>query len=378
MPNLDDLLQTIEDIHAAGLDTELWPKALASVARTVGGTAASLEWIDSRSLRPISFVAHGLRPAHETSYLEHYVTLNPRLPAAVQDALGIIGYDYRFLDEQAMDRDPFYMEYLASQDLRYYIAGIVGHSPTHFVGAAVHRSPKQGHVDRDGVDAMRRLVPHLRGAVDVAQRLGQSATRSHLERALDLLSDGVTLLRGDGAIVFINTAFQAMLRSGDGVRVKKGAIAFEAPAARTRLAAALSSTRQSREGGPRNASADFSAARPSGAPPYLASVRPLPRKHRQGQADVAADAMLFVRDPLRRNALTLRMLRDVFGLTLAEAALAQALQAGHTMGDYARARKVSLNTLYTHLRRIKEKTGCTRMAQLIHKLNDLHLPLEPG
>jgi DNA-binding NarL/FixJ family response regulator len=40
-----------------------------------------------------------------------------------------------------------------------------------------------------------------------------------------------------------------------------------------------------------------------------------------------------------------------------------------------RASKVSVNTVYTHLRRIKEKTGCTRMPELIRKLNDLHVPL---
>jgi DNA-binding CsgD family transcriptional regulator len=36
---------------------------------------------------------------------------------------------------------------------------------------------------------------------------------------------------------------------------------------------------------------------------------------------------------------------------------------------------LSLNTVYTHLRRIKEKTICHRMPELIRKLNDLHIPL---
>jgi DNA-binding NarL/FixJ family response regulator len=55
--------------------------------------------------------------------------------------------------------------------------------------------------------------------------------------------------------------------------------------------------------------------------------------------------------------------------------LAQALQEGMAVTDYARARKLSLNTAYTHLRRIKEKTGCKHMAELIRWLNDLRLPL---
>jgi DNA-binding CsgD family transcriptional regulator len=43
--------------------------------------------------------------------------------------------------------------------------------------------------------------------------------------------------------------------------------------------------------------------------------------------------------------------------------------------DYARERALSPNTAYTHLRRIKEKTGCKRMPELIRWLNDLRLPL---
>jgi DNA-binding CsgD family transcriptional regulator len=62
-------------------------------------------------------------------------------------------------------------------------------------------------------------------------------------------------------------------------------------------------------------------------------------------------------------------------LTDAEASLAQALQTGVPLGDYAQARAVSLNTVYTHLRGIKEKTGCHSMGELIRKLNDLQIPL---
>jgi DNA-binding CsgD family transcriptional regulator len=68
-------------------------------------------------------------------------------------------------------------------------------------------------------------------------------------------------------------------------------------------------------------------------------------------------------------------LRDLFGLTEAEAALAQAVHSGPTITDYARTRRLSLNTIYTHLRRLREKTGSSRLPELIHKLNEVRLPL---
>ena len=85
--------------------------------------------------------------------------------------------------------------------------------------------------------------------------------------------------------------------------------------------------------------------------------------------------MVFVRDPLGRNLAESEILREVFGFTNAEADLARALQAGASVNQYARGRAVSLNTVYTHLRRIKEKTNCKRMGELIRRLNDLQVAL---
>ncbi len=45
------------------------------------------------------------------------------------------------------------------------------------------------------------------------------------------------------------------------------------------------------------------------------------------------------------------------------------------LSDYARTGGLSLNTVYTHLRRLREKTGCSRMPELIRRLNDLQMPL---
>jgi DNA-binding CsgD family transcriptional regulator len=40
--------------------------------------------------------------------------------------------------------------------------------------------------------------------------------------------------------------------------------------------------------------------------------------------------------------------------------------------EYASERGISPNTVYTHIRNLKEKTGSRRMAELLRKLNDAH------
>ena len=55
--------------------------------------------------------------------------------------------------------------------------------------------------------------------------------------------------------------------------------------------------------------------------------------------------------------------------------LALALHAGQSPSAYSRARRLSANTIYTHLRRLKEKTGCSRLPALIALLDTFRLPI---
>jgi hypothetical protein len=53
MAKRDQLMSTIEAIHAAGLDEARWPSALGAVASVVGGSAASIELCNQRDISHI-------------------------------------------------------------------------------------------------------------------------------------------------------------------------------------------------------------------------------------------------------------------------------------------------------------------------------------
>ena len=82
-------------------------------------------------------------------------------------------------------------------------------------------------------------------------------------------------------------------------------------------------------------------------------------------------AMLFVRDPCLRSGADADLLRRAFSLTPAEADVAEALRSGQSGDEYARRRKLSANTVYTHVQRLKAKTGCARLPALIRRLEDV-------
>ncbi len=123
MAGADEILATVEAIYAAGLDTDLWPQALAAVTRTVGGIAATLEIYNRSTLGLDEFHIFGMPPAHENAYLADFMKINPRYPAVLKLKPGSLIWDDMVLDEDAMNRDAFYSDFLAPAGLRYFIGG---------------------------------------------------------------------------------------------------------------------------------------------------------------------------------------------------------------------------------------------------------------
>ena len=190
-----------------------------------------------------------------------------------------------------------------------------------------------------------------------------------LARALDWCADGVALVEVDCTVSHTNKAFASIARARDGIVTRKGAVEIADLQMRARLAAALGAMLREHEPAGGSEPIDFQLPRPSGAPAYIISIRPLlGAMPRDAKRPVA---VLFVRDRDVRGAGDARMLRDLFGLTTAEANLALALQRGVSPNDYARAHRISINTVYTRLRRIKEKTACQRLPELICRLAEL-------
>jgi PAS domain S-box-containing protein len=209
---------------------------------------------------------------------------------------------------------------------------------------------------------MRTLLPH------------EIPSREDLyESALDLLADGIALLKRDGAIVYVNEALRRLAAAGNEIRIERNAIEFASPDLRSRFARAMGAVERVHDGEATTIATDFAVPREHGQPPYTVSVRPLAHSKDAGHPDAAA--MLLVHDPLQQGAAAARMLRELYGLTNAEAQLVQALSAGMTAVAYAESRSVSITTVYTHLRRTREKTGWKSVAELTRRFHELKVSL---
>jgi PAS domain-containing protein len=83
------------------------------------------------------------------------------------------------------------------------------------------------------------------------------------ENALDLIADGIAVLRHDGGIVYANSALRHLAESNGDFRVDRNMIEFATPDLRHRLAAALVAVERDPE-----FITDFAVARDDGRSPY--------------------------------------------------------------------------------------------------------------
>ena len=376
MRNGDLYVQAVESIYACGTGEGCVSDALIAASRLVGARGATFELIDKSKGKLIQFHTAGLPSAGGDEYSEHFATLNPRIPPILHQAEGEVCVDYKLMDEAAMKRDPFYSEFLPAMGLRYFISAVLEQTSDRIAIVSFQRTRRKGHAEPSDISLMRRLCPHFQRAYMMRKLLRADAPvrESLFANALDLISDGIALLRQDGTIVYVNEALRRLAARGHDFRIDRHTIEFASSDLRSRFAHALGAVARIGQADAAFMTTDFAVPRDGGLPPYTVSVRPLVRSRDRANYPDAA-AMLLVHDPLERNLAAGRMLQDLYGLTNAEAQLVQALSTGKTPVSYAQSRGISITTVYTHLRRTREKTGWKSVAELTRRFHELNVAL---
>lgn len=177
---------------------------------------------------------------------------------------------------------------------------------------------------------------------------------------LDLLEQGVLLLGRGATVLFVNCAAEEALRGRSGLHVQAGRL-FGGTCADTtalhRLIAGCTS-------GAADAGGSIALSRTAGSAPLFLVVAPV-RAAGNGVSSRQPVALVFVTDPERAVPVSARQLRDGFGLTPAEAAVALELIAGDGLRAVANRLGISLGTVRTHLSQVFAKTGTRRQAELV-------------
>jgi DNA-binding CsgD family transcriptional regulator len=213
----------------------------------------------------------------------------------------------------------------------------------------------------DGSDEMRlaQFLPHLRNALHVRERLDRPPV--DVWGRLDQAGAAVVAVARDARILRKNAAAQQLLNLRDGIHAVHGRLSGSTRPDTERLRATIARVI---DGGERGVDIANALLLPrEGGPPLTVSVGLL--SSQPGDlSDRQHVAVLFFADPDERP-LARGAFQSLFGLTPAEAAVANELSMGKTPDEIAACLGIRPGTVRAHLKSIYAKSGTKRQAEFV-------------
>lgn len=200
-----------------------------------------------------------------------------------------------------------------------------------------------------------------RGRAGAAKR-GRGEALSDVGRLiLDRLDRGVLLLDRQGNVIDSNAAATAVLRSGDGLRIRAGRLAFTDPELDGRFDSLL--TKGTKERRRADDTMVVRVRRDKAGECRLVVSRVAEDKNERG---IAFTVLIYAPDG--PGELSVPLLEKLYGLTKAQAKVAAALFATRSAEGAAQRLELSLNTVRSHLKQIFNKCEVKSQGELMQML----------
>jgi len=362
------LLPLIEAIYRAAVDRDAWADVAEGISQLFGGAAVFLNLQTPGLNLPSSQFYAGTEPLARPIGLRHAREGVPWL-ASVGDQLGkrfirmsdhyppnlTAGseFDRDFLSPRGLEPEPPILHVTSPEET--ILSSLI----------VVYRRRNSEPVSDAVLGVADRLVPHLGRAIDILGRLQSTEDKQvALHEVIDRIPTGVVVLDAKRRPLIRNRMAMRIAASEDGFMFSD-----DGPRARDRettlaLHALIDSATMPERGRELAAGGFMSLPRSSGLRAYPVLVTPvLGRTHDRSTADAAA--VIFISDPEYRDLSLTTVLTTVYGLTPAEAELAQLLAQGHTLEEAAGIRSVTLNTARSQLKQVFAKTETNRQGELL-------------
>ncbi len=341
----------IDAIYEAAVVVDRWPIVLQNLADHYGAGGAMLFSVVGSDQQVI--VTDGFAPTFERYVTEGYMSPNERAAPLVAEHAPCFrsNADYRTAAQRAAM--PVYRDLLIPAGFEHAV-GTVVQGPHHSMLAMTLEGMRSEEAAHRALPSLDRLRPHLARALSLSAHVGLSRHRLIVD-TLAITGCPAATLAVDGRLMAANREFESVL----------GSRAVD-PHRRLRFLDACTDNRfrgAMQIGMAKAASASFIVAGQADGRPCVVHVIPLRRLAR----DVFGSNgfVMIVADGHNRATPNADLLRVLFDLTAREAALVRYLADGRTIAAAAGAMGIAVTTAKVHLRRVFEKTGCTRQAELV-------------
>jgi DNA-binding CsgD family transcriptional regulator len=362
----------VGEIYEAALEPARWEQVLHLIGKAVSAETGTV-WIHDFADSSASFDGAGSNIAAYIgfedgaleSYAAHYSAVN--VWTAREEALppGSAVTSGQLFPNSSLKRTEFYSDWLRKSDLFHALGSVVERNHTRAVKLSFLRSEQAGEFDEAQFRLMQALMPHIRTAVNIHQRMHSvKALADAALVALDALNFGVILLSQSGTFIHWNaTAQRIAARTGAFVIGSAGRVQCASSTATQRITAAISQAIAAARG-----SGNYGGCmlKITGRQEVQIFVAPVGLSGQRFGPGVAA--VLFVRDGGLATVDLSSSLRSIYQMTAAEASLAEALTDGKSLKVFADERGVTLNTVKSQMKNVAAKLGVKRQVDVVREI----------
>jgi len=370
----ENLLQLINRIYDAALDSALWPSVLLELTDAVGGSQAMMGIHDVPN-RSITVMAPRMNPEDLANYRDHWAPRDILWQRTNRAPVGQLLEAERFVTRDEFVRTPIYNEWHRPLGI-----GVAGLGVNLFVEngvpalCGIKRPAHRDGFSREETALFAEIAPHLVRAVDMQRRLHKLKQARDAARAVaDDERNCIIVVDANGQALEADPAAQRILDSNDGLHIANGVLSATDMAASARLDLLIRRCGRRDQAAPSGGS--LTVSRGLGRAPLHIDVAPLGTREQSWNAEWlgldAPSVIVAITDPEGASTVSTGRLMDRFALTPAEADLAVEIAKGDGRQAAARRLGISVGTVRSHLMRIFDKTGARRQAELVRLLAEM-------
>ena len=189
------------------------------------------------------------------------------------------------------------------------------------------------------------------------------------EAVLDKLNRGVVIFDADGRVLYANDAALHAAHVSATISIVDGRLGFGEPAAQARFEAFLRQGRERGDGGAGQPSVVMRVGAGSARAPFRVLLSPLGTTGDSIAASQPAQHVLMIYEPHGERRFPKRILRELYGLSEAEADLTLLLFEGESLDAASHRLHISVNTAKTHLHHVFVKCDVHSQGELLQLLS---------
>lgn len=361
----------IDLIYSAGVDPSKWQTVLAELAVDLDAACGALHAgnIDGSGF---GFGAtHNLNPEAVSAYADHLYAINPlNAPLNRVKAGAVVGH-HQLVPVEEYRQSAFYHEYCERFALEGSATAVLAKNNDQNACLGIVQELASDPFTPQQISFLQSLLPHLQRSLDLNMTLSRvKAERDMAHEALNALETAIFFLSEGGLVISANAAGEALVRTGDGLRLRQGRLLSTTQVTTNKLSALIAQA----VAGTDDRGGAIALPRSSGKRSLMCKVMPF-QEEGSWLGSKRAAAVVFVRDPDLHPHERIDEVLSAYGLTAAEGRLVRALSTGLSVQEYADAQGITTTTARNQLAQALRKTDTNRQAELLRVILESRIPV---